>query len=97
MEGLMKQQTPVKMYKKNPCPFCDRAETFFKNRNIQYEIIDLTDRMDELARIKQQSGWATVPIIFIGEKLVGGYTDVKALEDTGELEELLYPIQGVRI
>lgn len=79
----------VKMYKKNPCPYCDRAEVFFKNRNIPLEIIDLTDQPAEIDRIKNETGWRTVPIIFINDKLVGGYTDVKALADSGELDKLL--------
>jgi glutaredoxin 3 len=31
----------------------------------------------------------TVPQIFIGEKCIGGYTDMAALDASGELDKLL--------
>lgn len=79
----------VVMYSKIPCPYCDRAKVFFKNKGIDYELIDLTDRMDELQAIKEKTGWMTVPIILINDKLIGGYSDLKALDDEGKLDGLL--------
>lgn len=79
----------IVMYKKNPCPFCDRAANLLNGRNLPYKTIDLTDRMDELQKIKQQWGWQTVPIIIINGKLIGGYTDLKALDESGELDKIL--------
>ncbi len=79
----------VIMYKKNPCPYCDRAKSLFERKKIPFQEIDLTDRMDELHKIKEQWGWKTVPIIVINGKLIGGYTDLKALEESGELDKLV--------
>nr|WP_295905945.1 glutaredoxin [uncultured Bdellovibrio sp.] len=79
----------VVMYKKNPCPYCDRAANFFESNGIAYESIDLTDKPEEIDRIKAETGWRTVPIILINGKLIGGYTDLKALADEGTLQEML--------
>jgi glutaredoxin 3 len=79
----------VLMYKKNPCPYCDRAINFLESRGIEFDVVDLTDKMDELDRIKNETGWRTVPIIMIDGKLIGGYTDLKALDDEGKLMPLL--------
>lgn len=79
----------VIVYTKDPCPYCVRAMQFLKNREIPYEEIDLTGNQSEINRIKRETGWATVPIILIGGQLVGGYTDLKALEDEGKLNDLL--------
>ena len=35
------------------------------------------------------SGWSTLPLIFVKGVLVGGYTDLKKLHDSGELARLL--------
>ncbi len=78
----------VLMIKKNPCPYCDRAKTLLDNKGIAYDILDLTDNMDELQVWKEKTGWKTVPMIFINDALVGGYTDLKALDDEGKLEEM---------
>jgi glutaredoxin 3 len=79
----------ILMYTKVPCPFCDRAKTFFKNRGLAFEEIDLTSDPQKLEEIKAQTGWRTVPIILINNKLIGGYTDLKALDESGNLEGLL--------
>ena len=79
----------VTIYKKDPCPYCDRAINFLNARGIAYNMIDLTGKQDEIDRIKAETGWRTVPIILINGKLVGGYTDLKALDDEGKLAEML--------
>jgi glutaredoxin 3 len=78
----------VLMIKKNPCPYCDRAKVLLDNKGIAYDILDLTDNLDELQTWKEKTGWKTVPMIFINDNLVGGYTDLKALDDDGKLEEM---------
>lgn len=85
----MVQTAKVTLVKKNPCPFCDRAMNFFDSRGIKVEVIDLTNNLDELMEWKNRTGWSTVPIILINDQLVGGYTDLKALDDDGKLEGLL--------
>lgn len=77
------------MIKKDPCPFCDRALNFFKQRGLEVEIVDLTQNLDELHEWKRKTGWMTVPIIFINDQLVGGYNDLKELEADGKLEAML--------
>ncbi len=79
----------VLMIKKNPCPYCDRAKALLEEKGISYDIIDLTDNLDELQKWKDKTGWRTVPMIFINDELVGGYTDLKALEEDGKLDQLL--------
>lgn len=82
-------QKQVTIYTKDPCPFCVRAIQFMNNRGIVFVEFDLTGQEDKINEIKQKTGWRTVPIILIGEQVIGGYTDLKALEDEGKLEDLL--------
>lgn len=79
----------VVIYSKDPCPYCVRAKSFLKERNIAFDEIDLTSNPAEIDRIKNETGWKTVPIIMINGKLIGGYTDLKALEDEGKLDALV--------
>lgn len=83
-------QKKVTIYTKDPCPYCVRAIQFMNNRGIIFEEIDLTGQEEQINQIKQKTGWRTVPIILIGEQVIGGYTDLKALEDEGKLDELLH-------
>ena len=79
----------VIIYSKDPCPYCVNAKRLLSNKGVAYQEIDLTNDPDEMQRIKQQWGWKTVPIIVIGEQLIGGYSDMKALEEEGKLDSLL--------
>lgn len=85
----MKQTATIKIIKKNPCAFCDRAINLLKNKGYQIDIVDLTHNLDEILTWKAKTGWQTVPIIFINDKLIGGYTELKALDNEGKLDELL--------
>lgn len=80
--------TKVKVYTKIPCPYCDSAKNFLKNKNIPFEEILLTEP-EEMMALKKKTGWMTFPQIFIGETLIGGYTDLVALDQKGELSKLL--------
>ncbi|MFZ3230283.1 MAG: glutaredoxin domain-containing protein [Pseudobdellovibrio sp.] len=85
----MSQKAIIKVYKKNPCPYCDRAKTFLDNKGLNYEVIDLTEKPDELEALKNKTGWKTVPMIFINDKLIGGYSDMKTLDDDGKFDALI--------
>ncbi len=85
----MSTSTNVVIYTKDPCPFCVRAITFLTNREIAFKEVDLTGNQAEMDRIKQETGWATMPIILINDQLVGGYTDLVELENSNKLDALL--------
>ena len=79
----------VVMYSKVPCPYCVSAKRMLDEKGVKYEHIDLTDKPEEMQRIKDETGWRTVPIIMIDGKLIGGYSDMKALDDQGKLDPML--------
>jgi glutaredoxin 3 len=83
--------TPMKVtiYSKSYCPYCDRAKALFKGKGVAFDEIMLDDKDDEFAKLKQKTGMMTVPQIFIGDTLVGGYTDLAALEREGKLDPML--------
>lgn len=85
----MAQTATIKMYKKIPCPYCERAKTFLDNKGWKYEVVDLTDKPSELEALKNKTGWKTVPMIFINDNLVGGYTDLKTLDEDGKLDSMV--------
>lgn len=58
-------------------------------KGVKYDVIDLTDKPAELQKIKDETGWRTVPIIMINDKLIGGYSDMRALEEDGKLDQML--------
>jgi thioredoxin reductase (NADPH) len=79
----------ITMYTKSWCPYCDRAKRLLQEKGQTWTEIDVEaapERRDEMIR---RSGRATVPQIWIGERHVGGFDDLAALERAGELDALL--------
>lgn len=79
----------VIVYTKDPCPYCVRAINLLTDKGIAFEEVDLTDQPAEIERLKNETGWRTVPMILINDKLVGGYTDLKALDEEGKLDSMV--------
>lgn len=79
----------VVIYTTNYCSFCAGAKAFLRSKNISFEEIDVTDDDRLQEEMKRLSGRRTVPQIFIDEKSVGGFDDVRQLDAAGELDRLL--------
>ena len=80
----------VLIYTGPSCPYCVAAKTLLKNKNVNFEEINLGEQPDRMNEMLQKSGGRrTVPQIFIGETHVGGSDELHALEKTGKLNSLL--------
>lgn len=79
----------VQVYTWTVCPYCVRAKNLLKSKGVAFEEINLDGNDAEFEALKKKTGLKTVPQIFINDKLVGGYTDLAALEQKGELNKLL--------
>ena len=79
----------VVVYTKSYCPYCVRAMQLLDRKGVKYEEIYLDDKPEEYATLKNKTGMMTVPQIFINDKLVGGYTELAALEREAKLDSLL--------
>ncbi len=83
----------VVTYTVNYCPFCIRAKKLLNEKNVAFEDHDITanevEERQKLGEIIGSTGRTSVPQIFINGKHIGGYTDLKALNESGELDEML--------
>ena len=80
----------VVIYTGPTCNFCSAAKHLLSKKKISFEEIDIgNDDKKREEMLKKSNGAKTVPQIFIGESHVGGYVELKALENKGELDTLL--------
>ncbi len=80
----------VVIYTMNHCPHCVSAKNLFKSKSIPFEEILLKEEDDAAwDRLEKETGYKTMPQIFIGEKFIGGYSQLASLNASGELDELL--------
>ena len=80
----------ILMYSGPMCSFCEAAKRLLNRNNLNYEIIDISTEdglRDEMT--KKSNGKRTIPQIFFDDYHVGGYQELRELEKSGKLQELL--------
>ena len=82
-------QKPVTIYTWTVCPFCVRAKQLLNQKGIEFEEINLDGKDDELEALRKRTNFKTIPQIFINGNMIGGYSDLAALDQTGELDKML--------
>jgi len=79
----------ITVYTKDHCPYCVRAKALLGKKGVSYEEIDVEGNDDLRRWLVERSGQMTVPQIFAGERPLGGYSDLAALDSRGELDPIL--------
>jgi glutaredoxin 3 len=80
----------IVMYSTAWCGYCLRARSLLERKGLQVREIKVDEEPGQREVMLQKSGGRrTVPQIFIGERHVGGYDELSALDRAGELDKLL--------
>jgi glutaredoxin 3 len=79
----------IQIYTTPYCPYCIRAKQLLDTKKIQYEEFDVSANPTLRETMTQLSGRYTVPQIFINHHPIGGCDELYALEQQGQLNELL--------
>jgi len=83
------ENAKVVVYSSPFCGYCGAAKRLLQKRGIEYTEVDVMFHPDRRAEMIARSGRQTVPQIFIGERHVGGFDDLNALEKRGGLDRIL--------
>ncbi|HEY5922442.1 MAG TPA: glutaredoxin [Kofleriaceae bacterium] len=78
----------IKIFTTSWCGYCHAAVRLLKQKDVDYEQIDAEDGKTR-RWLREVTGRSTVPQVFIDERSVGGYTDLRDLDERGELDRLL--------
>ncbi|MDT8453357.1 MAG: glutaredoxin 3 [Gammaproteobacteria bacterium] len=82
-------QPEIIIYSSKFCGFCVAAERLFKSKDIEYKLIKVDEDPSQFEHMVEITGRRTVPQIYIGDYHVGGFDDLSAINQTGELKALL--------
>lgn len=70
------------VWSKYQCPYCDQAKALLKSKGIVFEERKIGDGWTKEDLLEAVPTARSVPQIFLGEELVGGFTELKKrLED----------------
>jgi glutaredoxin 3 len=82
----------ITMYSTGVCPFCQMAERLLRAKGvIAIDKIRVDLEPERRAEMMEKTGRRTVPQIYIGDRHVGGFDELSALDRAGQLDELLAP------
>jgi len=78
------------MYTTATCPYCVNAKRLLQSKGIG-QISEVRVDIDPQMRMEmmEKTGRRTVPQIYIGEHHVGGFDELRALDQAGGLDTLL--------
>ena len=79
----------VTLYTKSSCPYCVRAKRLLDRKGVAYDEVSVEGRDDLRTWLAETTGQKTVPQVFVGDRPLGGFTDVDALDREGKLDAIL--------
>src|SRR3954468_9428981 len=87
-------QNPVVLFMKGTrrqpqCGFSSQVVQILDELVPEYETVDVLSSPELRDGIKEFSQWPTIPQLFINGEFVGGCDIVRAMKESGELEQLL--------
>lgn len=65
------------VWSKYHCPFCDQAKALLQQKGIAFEERKIGDGYTKEDLLEAAPTARTVPQIFLDEKLIGGFTELK--------------------
>ncbi len=84
----MNDQPNIVIYGNESCAYCAAARMLLVKKGVRFHDIKVSDdgRREEMERL---TGSRSVPQIIINDHLVGGFDELCALDEDGDLERLL--------
>ena len=80
----------IVMYSTGVCPFCVMPDRLLRSKGVaEIEKIRVDLQPERRKEMMERTGRRTVPQIYVGDRHVGGYDDLAALDRAGGLDPLL--------
>ncbi len=80
----------IVIYSTLTCPYCVNAKQLLESKGAKYtEVVLDNDPAKQKEMLTKTNGKRTVPQIFINGEHIGGFDDLKKLNESGKLDALL--------
>ncbi len=63
----------IKIYSTPTCPYCHLLKEYLKEKNIEFEDIDVSQNQEALQELVKKTGAMAVPVIDIDGEIVVGF------------------------
>lgn len=93
MLGKYVSKGKVFIFSKSYCPYCVDAKNLFKSIGVKYEAVEVDQSNgfaeDFIQYINKHANIKTYPKVYIGEKCIGGFSDLNNLFNNMKLFDML--------
>ena len=88
------EKNPIILYMKGTkdmpmCGFSNQVVQILNHYGIEYKDVNVLEDPEIRIRLSEQSGWPTIPQLFVNGKLIGGADIAMELHQNGELLDIL--------
>ena len=88
------EKNPIILYMKGTkdmpmCGFSNQVVQILNHYGIEYKDVNVLEDPEIRIRLSEQSGWPTIPQLFVNGKLIGGADITMELHQNGELLDIL--------
>nr|XP_043638097.1 uncharacterized protein LOC122609101 [Erigeron canadensis] len=77
----------IVLYTKLWCKSCKEVRIFLRRRSLRYSEINIDVYPSRKVELEEITGSSDVPKVFFNQDLIGGLNELKALDESGQLEE----------
>ena len=81
--------TVLRMYSTRFCPYCMGARNLLESKNLPFEDIGIDGKPELRREMIHLSGRHTVPQIWSGDQHIGGFDELRRLDQGGQLDKLI--------
>ena len=79
----------VTVYTTDPCSFCARVKGLLSSRGVDFEEVNLSKDPEGRLALARKTGMMSFPQVVVGERLIGGFSELIAADEDGHLDDLL--------
>jgi glutaredoxin 3 len=79
----------VTVYTGSFCGYCLQVTALLARRGIPYTEVSVEDESGLREKLLARSGRRTLPQVYVGERYIGGADELRALDASGELTQLM--------
>jgi glutaredoxin 3 len=85
----MSAKPKILIYGSETCNYCTAARMLLKKKGADYEDVLVSRDPERREEMLRRSGSRSVPQIFIDDRVIGGFDELYALDESGQLDSLL--------
>ncbi|MGI9416016.1 MAG: glutaredoxin [Hyphomicrobiales bacterium] len=79
----------IEIFSSPQCGYCNQAKDLLRGKDLAFEDLDISEDAHRQAFMDRLPRARAIPQIFIDGEHIGGYEDLRLLDENGRLDEMV--------